>query len=258
MKIKLKKKKYILIILTVVMLIIFLSNYSKPTEIALNLLFNQNNFKSKTASKEIFFEADSKNGLEKEVQQKLEFKHKNKSQKKVEKAGEVEKIALVKDIKDPFKSKQKNSRAAKDNSAEELLPNRSLEDLILLEKNITSSEMIVQNQNGFSDFLNSPSAEEINKKSISTDSNDKSIDKRNSNSINSLKKKNLPFKLLGIIKNKNNSSALFRYQGQTLLKKEKEKIDIFKIKKINNKNLVITYQNEEKTLQLWKEKNNEN
>jgi hypothetical protein len=39
----------------------------------------------------------------------------------------------------------------------------------------------------------------------------------------------------------NNSSALFRYQGKNVLKEEKDKIDIFKIEKINKKEIFQLY-----------------
>ena len=112
-------------------------------------------------------------------------------------------------------------------------------DLIYLEKNIIADNTAAKSK-------------------IKAETKSENITKTKIKAEKSIKEFRLPFKLLGIIKNADNSSALFLYQGQNILKKEKEKIDIFKVEEINNKNLIISCQDQRRKIHLWEEKNNEN
>jgi hypothetical protein len=67
----------------------------------------------------------------------------------------------------------------------------------------------------------------------------------------------LPFKLLGIIRQNNNSAVLFLYQGQTVVKSENDKIGQFTIKEIQNKEIIISYQQAERVIKLWEDRKNE-
>jgi|GEM_PF-1145589 len=253
MKKIIKNKKLLLIFLTAILLLILFSNYIKTNEIELKTLFDQEN---KAGKKELLLEADKKvNDQESAADQIIaaEVSTGNKNENKV-KTKEIEKIALVKEIKDPFQAKvEQTSKAGNFEEKSAIADKLKIdlkEDLIYLERNIISENISSSSQK----------SEEIMQSKIKSGAeselkeNSKNESAKNRKSLQNIK---LPFKLMGIIKNKDNSSALFFYRGQTLLKREEEKIDIFKIEKINNKNLLISYQEKERRLNLWEEKSNE-
>ncbi|MGM0500066.1 MAG: hypothetical protein ACQERL_07675, partial [Bacillota bacterium] len=119
------------------------------------------------------------------------------------------------------------------------------QDLLFLEKNIIAEKLEPIDKSGV----------EALKPKKETDAAENSDQKEYNKFDKSIK---LPFKLLGIIKNKDNSAALFLYQGQNISRKENETIDIFKIEEINNKNISLTYQNQRRVIKLWEEEGNEN
>lgn len=220
-------KKIILIVLTVILLVILVSNYIKTADHSLLELFN----KDKNSTDELFF-----NEKENEIQNK-------ESENRAEKE-EVKSIALISEIKDPFAL----TAPAETNTAQAELnfKNQQGEQLISLEKNIIAEELKLKKQSTAELFQN-----------------DKKIDSEKIDSAEKEQKKvlekiKLPFELLGIIKNKDSASALFLYQGENILKQEKDKIDIFKIESIDKQEITISYQNETIKISLWKEDANEN
>lgn len=222
-----KNKKIILLILSLILLFILTSNYIKTTEVELDLISEQEN---KVNKKELLIKP-----------QKQELKVKKEQEK-------IESIALIKEIKDPFQLEEKHNKKAEENTAvfdkAKALKINTKKDLLYLEKNIIAENIIDENPN-----MDISAAKK--KKSVKTKKSAESNEQ-------ALKKIRLNFELLGIIRNKSNSAALFLYQGQNVLKKENEKIDMFKIEKITNKSVIISYQNYKRKLHLWEEKNNEN
>ena len=222
MKNILKNKKLLLLILSVFLLLILFSNYLKTVGLTENKL-----------KKEKIIEKAAP--VDKT---KIEPKIKDE-----EKQKEIESIALIKEIKDPFRaeieSKEDFKKEREDLSAAKKIKLKTEKDLIYLEKNIIADNTAAKSK-------------------IKAETKSENITKTKIKAEKSIKEFRLPFKLLGIIKNADNSSALFLYQGQNILKKEKEKIDIFKIEEINNKNLIISCQDQRRKIHLWEEKNNEN
>ena len=222
MKNILKNKKLLLLILSVFLLLILFSNYLKTVGLTENKL-----------KKEKIIEKAAP--VDKT---KIEPKIKDE-----EKQKEIESIALIKEIKDPFRaeieSKEDFKKKREDLSAAKKIKLKTEKDLIYLEKNIIADNTAAKSK-------------------IKAETKSENITKTKIKAEKSIKEFRLPFKLLGIIKNADNSSALFLYQGQNILKKEKEKIDIFKIEEINNKNLIISCQDQRRKIHLWEEKNNEN
>ena len=222
MKNILKNKKLLLLILSVFLLLILFSNYLKTVGLTENKL-----------KKEKIIEKAAP--VDKT---KIEPKIKDE-----EKQKEIESIALVKEIKDPFRaeieSKEDFKKKREDLSAAKKIKLKTEKDLIYLEKNIIADNTAAKSK-------------------IKAETKSENITKTKIKAEKSIKEFRLPFKLLGIIKNADNSSALFLYQGQNILKKEKEKIDIFKVEEINNKNLIISCQDQRRKIHLWEEKNNEN
>ena len=222
MKNILKNKKLLLLILSVFLLLILFSNYLKTVGLTENKL-----------KKEKIIEKAAP--VDKT---KIEPKIKDE-----EKQKEIESIALIKEIKDPFRaeieSKEDFKKKREDLSAAKKIKLKTEKDLIYLEKNIIADNTAAKSK-------------------IKAETKSENITKTKIKAEKSIKEFRLPFKLLGIIKNADNSSALFLYQGQNILKKEKEKIDIFKVEEINNKNLIISCQDQRRKIHLWEEKNNEN
>ncbi|TDO92281.1 hypothetical protein DFR79_10694 [Halanaerobium saccharolyticum] len=246
-----KKKKLLLVFLLVVMCLILFSSYIKTTEIELSSIFGQNN---ESKQKELLFETD--NEIKKEViEPKRDIsKNKNDLTVKPEKKNKIETIALTKEIKDPFKNDQ-----SVNDLAEEKNENRSgntinkTEELVFLEKNMIADNLSSSTQ--IKEKMTESKKEIPEKSSLPAAANKEKIMRADRRRLSNIQ---LPFRLIGIIKNSTNSSALFLYEGQTLLKRENESIDVFKIEKIKNNNLTISYQKEERIIYLWKEKNNEN
>lgn len=205
-------KKIVLIILTLVLIISISFNYVKlKGKKSTNLLEkeNENQLKVQSQNKEV-------------AAANLKIKNKNLNLKSNSKAEiPVEKLATIKEIKDPFKIDKNNQNSA-NQDADSTNPINP-DELLSLEKNIIQ-QVKTKNPNK-SDNL-SPSIEDNLK---------------------------LDFKLLGIIKNKKQAAALFLYQGKTILKKEKDKISSFEIKNINKKEVILFYQEKEIKLNLWED-----
>lgn len=205
-------KKIVLIILTLVLIISISFNYVKlKGKKSTNLLEkeNENQLKVQSQRKEV-------------AAANLKIKNKNLNLKSNSKAEiTVEKLATIKEIKDPFKIDKNNQNSA-NQDADSTNPINS-DELLSLEKNII--QQVKTKHPNKSDNL-SPSIEDNLK---------------------------LDFKLLGIIKNKKQAAALFLYQGKTILKKEKDKISSFEIKNINKKEVILFYQEKEIKLNLWED-----
>lgn len=247
-----KRKKLLLVFLLVSIGLILFSSYIKTTEVEFSSIFGQ---KKESKQNELFFETEKKIKKE-EMKQTEDIDNKNNSAANRKKKTKIESITLIKEIKDPFKTAQMISETAEEKDKKKLENEMNkTEELIFLEKNITAENLIPQTKN--SKKMTESEKQALNKLAPPVPE-DKEKEEIMTTSSQRLENIRLPFKLLGIIKNKTSSSALFLYQNQTLLKKEKENIDVFRIEKINNNNLTISYQKEERIIYLWKEKNNEN
>lgn len=227
-------KKRLLFILIIFLLLFFLFNYFKTTD--LNFISAVNNNEKNTKIVNQLFEKD--NILDSEIKKEdesIEIDQKNSDQ-----AKEIKKVILLKEIRDPFaavksESLSKEKKLVKSNKNKFKINTdlKSAEGAVCLEKNIITK---IKNQK--------PDIES-------------NLNKKKSDSIKTEEKElnlniKFPFKLLGIIKNNNKSSALFLYQGKNILKRETEKIDIFNIEKINKKDLVLKYENQKIKLKLWR------
>lgn len=224
-------KKIILIILIIILAIIFSSNYLKTENIRLPDYFN----KQEKIETEQFYEDEAKTTAQ---DQKALAAVNNKEDK-------IESIALISQIKDPFKQKESEKKENKKNNIakDEFLNEDFNQDLLFLEENIIADKLQLSDNKDLKNHNQ--------KKEVKSDKNNK-VNEGNKELDLNIK---LPFKLMGIVKNKNNSAALFLYQGKNILKKENEKIDLFQIKEINNKNIILTYQNKIRVIKLWEDQN---
>lgn len=236
-------KKKILIILTAILFLIILSNYIKTAEIPFLKLFNED----ESPSDELFFnengvedKIEAVNDEQKTVPKKTEKIIKSNIDVKNEKE-KGENIILISEIKDPFAAKDQGKPTSEQLSL--ISKGNKSEELIYLENNIIAEKLKIKNKN---------EAELTENQKIESEKKKRKKDRQ------LIPKINLPFELLGIIKNETNAAALFLYQGQKILKKEKEKIDIFKIETIKNQEINISYQNETIKIYLWKGETNEN
>ncbi|CCU79351.1 hypothetical protein HSACCH_01260 [Halanaerobium saccharolyticum subsp. saccharolyticum DSM 6643] len=235
-------KKLILILLIIILTIVLLSNYIKTAEISLFELFN----KDEALAESLFFkEEQNKSAAVKKAKNDAET---NKAEtkevaiKNVNKEAKIESIALISEIKDPFNQKENTENIIQDNKS---FNKNTKQDLLFLEKNIIAENL---------KSLDKGSAQVLKQNQKAGADKDHELKETNNKLKQNIK---LPFKLLGIIKNKDNSAALFRYQGKNVLKKENEQIDIYKIKEINNKEISLIYQNEIRIIKLWEEGANE-
>lgn len=232
-------KKILLIVLSIVLLVILLSSYIRTKEIDLFNFFG----KQEKKEDQFFFKENLRND---EFKKSINQKESEKTAKKDleltklsaenEKLDKIESIALISEIKDPFIQEKKVNTSTSQNTDQ---------DLIFLEKNIVSKELKVSGQNENKNLLKS------GKKQVDNDN----LQEKKTQLDQNIK---IPFQLLGIIKNKDNSTVIFNYQGKKVLKKENEKIDLFVIEKINNNNISLVYKNKVKTLNLWEKVENEN
>ena len=245
-------KKMILMILIIILTIILLSNYIKTAEISLFKFFDKQtnskeslffkNQENKSALTEKAKNEDKDNNNKDNDNDKDKDKNNdknndkdknNKNTAKVYKNDKIESIALISEIKDPFNQKDNQS-----------LNKSYSQDLLFLEKNIIAEKLDHPAKSGA----------EVLKKNDKNAAEKNFVQKENDKLNKNIE---LPFKLLGIIKSKDNSAALFLYQGQNISRKEDEKIDRFKIEEINNKNISLTYQNKSRIIKLWEEEGNE-
>lgn len=167
--------------------------------------------------------------------------------KKEEAESKIIKIASLKDIKSPFADKgqlQEKNDLYLSTAEESYLENSSL----ILERNIIAEEIIQSDKRTEINSNNSEAAEKVeNNRGEKADIKAAEAETKLLN-LNNIE---LPFELIGIVKNKDNASALISYQGGKYLKREKEKIDIFEIKEIEKKKIIISWQDQERELRLW-------
>lgn len=241
-KISLNKKTY-LITAAAFFLLLIISIYFKTTATNPVQIFN----KSEQSRSELLLTEKDK---EKKAAAEAENKSLEKNKNSAEKEAEIENIALVEEIKDPFTAAQKQE----ENGLPQVINKSRNQDLILLEKNIIA-ETIIGAENQAAQKAEAKADTVQIKKETAAEDKKESKGAAAAANLNNIK---FPFKLLGIIKNRTNASALLLYQGQNILKKEKDKIDLFQIKKINQKEIILTYQDEEYKLQLWEAEKNEN
>lgn len=206
-------KKIVLIILTVILLLLLLSNYIKTTDKNTTNIFKD---REKSLDEKLFSEKDDHKASKNKAHDLLD-KNSNKKEKQ-----KIENIALIEELKDPFAANEKATA-----NGNQLLSNQQLYS------NSENNDKIEKNK-----VLNLD-------KSESEENNKSSAEPKFSNNIQ------FPFELLGIIKNKNNSSALFLYQGKNVLKEETDEIDIFKIEKINKKEIILSFKDQKTRLHLW-------
>ena len=250
-------KKIILIILSLLLLLIVLSNYSKTTEVALiTNIFSKE--EANSSADKLFFAQKDLNKKEAEIKEKNTApktvpKKENKSE-----AAEIKTIVLIDEIKDPFKIKKNKSEANSNEERKEKINNtNNKNDLLKVDRvdeelNLDKN-LIFLEKNIIAETLAPVSAAS---KVLAVNKDNQNFDKDlNANSKNkNLKNIKVPFKLLGIIKQQEKASALFLYQGQNILKREKDKIDLFKIEEIKNKEIILSYQGQKKRLKLWEVK----
>ncbi|MFW5736087.1 MAG: hypothetical protein ACOCXB_01890 [Halanaerobium sp.] len=233
---------------TVVLIIIVFSAYLKSSDFKLSELYQT----PEQSENELVFNQEEKESNQKN--QKAVDIEKNK----VDSKNEIKELALISEIKDPFKadlesSSRKNPKKKERAKLENEKIKKKIESdqkLLFLEKNIIA-EKLLKNKTAEIDLQTAETAADD---SIKNKKREKSQPKKRDN----LKMPGLSFKLMGIIKNKDCSSALFLYQGQTIIKKEKDSIGGFLIKEIKNKEIIISYQQAEQTVYLWEDKKNEN
>lgn len=251
---KLLEDKKIILLLTVLLLLIIFSAYIKTSEVKLSEIYQK---PEQTEEELLFKDEERAENNEKITENKTKISAENNKDSK-DKAA-VSKIALISEIKDPFKAGSDSSSDKRETAAEaqgEIKINSKTNypgELIDLEKNILAQNLIesaagdkkIQQQRGLNES-------ELNSK-VSREAQSAAVEEK----LN-LDKLKLPFKLLGIIKNDNNSSVLLQYQGQTVVKNAKDKIGRFTIKEIKNQEIVISYQKAERIIKLWEDGKNEN
>jgi hypothetical protein len=244
-------KKIILIILIIILTIILLLNYIKIAEISLLDFFDKHpnskeglffkNEENKLALTEIAKNEDRNSIIDRAKKSDKNSKNKAKAEAKTVKNDKIESIVLISEIKDPFNPKENKEKVINE---DKFLNKAYNQDLLFLEKNIIAEKLEPIDKSGVKALKQ--------KKEIYAAEN---YDQKEYNKFD--KNINLPFKLLGIIKNKDNSTALFLYQGQNISRKENEKIDIYKIEEINNQNISLTYQTQRRIIKLWEGEGNE-
>ena len=187
----------------------------------------------------------------------LKLNHKNReknSKKSKNEEKEIINIASIDEIKNPFKEKKikKTDNKLEKNKKENINYNRANNSQILyLEKNLIEKDFLNNNSLNLKDKKSNKN-DKLKREKTETKAQQKVI-KKNTVKNNILNTK-LPFKLLGIIKNKNNSTALVYYQGKRMLIKENEFLNKLLIEEINNQSIIISYNEEKRKIKLWEEK----
>lgn len=250
MKNKTYFKKVFLLILIILLLLILIFNFFNTSSFKINNFFKKDEGQAGIKSdSQLIAQADDQiinndnENINKEknniINEKLDQNNLKNKKINIEKKTDQKntKIIKIEDIKDPFQTKTA-SNSFKNN----LNPNKAL----LLEKdlniggNLTGEGLIIEKEINLKE----------NKKSkLKKEKENEIEDKERLNNLN------LPFELLGIIKNKNNSAVILSYKNQNIIKNEKEKIDIFLIEKILNKSLIIKYKKQKREVKLWEAQN---
>lgn len=210
-------KKIVLIILTVILLLLLLSNYIKTTDKNTTNIFKD---REKSLDEKLFSEKDDHKASKNKAHDLLD-KNSNKKEKQ-----KIENIALIEELKDPFELNEKTTA-----------------------KTTANENQLLSNQQLYSNSENNAKIEK--NKVLNLDKSESEENNKSSAEPKFLNNIQFPFELLGIIKNKNNSSALFLYQGKNVLKEETDEIDIFKIEKINKKEIILSFKDQKTRLHLW-------
>ena len=231
---KFLSKKIVLFLLLTILILISFSNYIKTNDNLLQLFLKEEK-EIKEDSEEIFMAQEN---IEKDAKKKTIIKEqpsKNNAEKNIKELPL--KIASIEEIKDPFyNEKNENNQNRKiEYNFLDLKPEASLR---VLEKEITAVKAV---------------ADQKNKSSIEREDypNEADNNKNKTALVIDLKKIELPFTLIGIVKNSNYKAALFSYQGKSVMKKEMEIINSFLIKKIESKSVIISFEGQELELKLW-------
>lgn len=252
-----KNKKILLLILTIILFLTIFINFLRFKEL------NSESFVTDNAKTEdLFFKAKkdkiaAAENLKTTVDNELLQSSKNNlKNNKLAKEEAVKRIALISEIKDPFKKEERLNYKldSQRNESEKLLKKEAAakidrtqnEQLLLLEKSV---------------FNNNSQAKKLKKsrdieEKVNNDKDDylKNRELKNeAEQLENIKNINLPFKMLGIIKNKNKAAVLFLYKGKKIVKREGDKIDLFQIDKINNKKIVLNYKDQKRILKLWED-----
>ncbi|MGP3779633.1 hypothetical protein ACTWKD_12520 [Halanaerobium saccharolyticum] len=240
---KLLKNKKIILLLTVLLLLVVFSAYIKTSEVKLTEIHQ----KPEEAEAELLFKGEKASEKNEKVVRKEETVEESREAK-----AAVSKIALISEIKDPFKGDSDSSSGQKEAAAEgkEQKKNIYPAELIDLEKNIIARDLIKKTARDNKLQQKNPKDSEL-KPDQSSENQAAAENKLNIDRLQ------LPFKLLGIIRQNNNSAVLFLYQGQTVVKSENDKIGQFTIKEIQNKEIIISYQQAERVIKLWEDGKNE-
>lgn len=232
---KFLNKKMLLFLLLTILILISFSNYIKTNDNLLQLFLKEEK-EIKEDSEEIFMAQEN---IEKDAKKKTIIKEQPSKDNAEKNIKELPlKIASIEEIKNPFykeKNENKQDRKTEYNYLD-LKPEASLR---ILEKEITAVKAV---------------ADQKNKSSIESKDNPPEADHDNKNkniAVIDLKKIELPFTLIGIVKNSNYQAALFSYQGKSVMKKEMEIINSFLIKKIESKSVIISFEGQELELKLW-------
>ncbi|PUU89785.1 MULTISPECIES: hypothetical protein [Halanaerobium] len=236
------KNKKIILLLTVLLLLVIFSAYIKTSEVKLTEIYQ----KPEETEAEFFLKGEKASEKNEKIVRKEETVEDSREAKVA-----VSKIALISEIKDPFKADSDSSSGQKAAAEKEQRKNIYPAELIDLEKNVIASDLIKNTARDNKLQQENPKESEL---------------KPEQNSVNQVAAENklniaqlqLPFKLLGIIRQNNNSAVLFRYQGQAVVKSENDKIGQFTIKEIQNKEIIIGYQQAERVIKLWEDGKNEN
>lgn len=138
-----------------------------------------------------------------------------------------EKIVTIEEIRDPFFSSQNREK-----------------------QNLAEEEALIYSENELK------AGNEVNHKEFYKDDEKDHPALRNESTKINLKRKiieiEIPFSLLGIIKNKNTSAALLSYQGKVIKKSEGENIENFQIEKIKKEMIVLAYDDFKYNQYIWR------
>jgi outer membrane biosynthesis protein TonB len=163
-----------------------------------------------------------------------------------------EKIMKIEELRDPF-FPSKNGE--KENSPEKAALIYSESELKADNKESNKKE------NDVKEIYREKNGRETEESGVENENNSKNNQKNDTaaeaESLNGdLKRKiieiEIPFSLLGIIKDNNTAAALFSYNGKVIKKSEGENIENFKIEKINKEMIVLAYDNFKYNQYIWR------
>jgi hypothetical protein len=167
-----------------------------------------------------------------------------------------EKIVTIEEIRDPFFPSQNRG---KQNLAEEEALIYSENELKAV--NEVNHKEFYKDENDIEAIYQEKSSREAEVSGLEDHNNSKDDEKahpalQNESTKINLKRKiieiEIPFSLLGIIKNKNTSAALLAYQGKVIKKSEGENIENFQIEKIKKEMIVLAYDDFKYNQYIWR------